>query len=228
MPRFPAIYDEDLYDSFEYLDLEYIQVIGSNYMGKYMIFESQAALTGYNLSVCPDIEDPASCWPDQPLNDTYYVVDYTKSSLHAYQLYTFSGGVYDVSELAEHRIDLGSDAQWDNPNEQYYWEEVRQTLLKPLLRRLGDIPARIVVVGESSGEQRFRECLHEVLESYFKGEEISPVLDGDPLYVQAKGVAELVRRSKYLPKPHKPDALGEQPLFDKAAYPTDQRQKILG
>lgn len=65
------------------------------------------------------------------------------------------------------------------------------------------MPTKIILVGESSRDPAFRERFDDVLGEFFK-DDVPPIFDEDPIYVQAKGVAEFVRRSAYLPKPVKP------------------------
>jgi hypothetical protein len=102
------------------------------------------------------------------------------------------------------RQKLREDVRFDNPNEDYYWDGVRQVLLVSLLKMSYEVPTTIILVGESSNDPAFRERLDGILEEFFK-DGVPPIFDQDPVYVQAKGAAEFVRRSAYLPKPRKPD-----------------------
>ncbi|KAK6086219.1 hypothetical protein SCUP234_02432 [Seiridium cupressi] len=208
VPLFPAIYDEDLYDSFEYIDLEYLQMIQYSYRGPLLTYEPAAALAGHGFALCSNIAHPQACWKkdDGFWHEYYYIVDYTKSSLLAYHTGTFSEGAYDIKVAQEYNLFLGSDARFDNPNEDHYWDGVRQVLLKPLLARSYQMPTKIILVGESSDDPAFREHFDDVLEEFFK-DAVPPIFDQDPVYVQAKGAAEFVRRSAYLPKPTKPQVV---------------------
>jgi hypothetical protein len=203
VPRIPALYDEDLYDSFEYAGLEYLQIVSSTYHHTLLTYEASAALAGHGLSVCANVTDPSTC-PIDDLSGTYYVVDYTKSSLFAY--HTQAASAYYIIDTVAFNFDLGSDALHDNPGESWYWDMVRKVLLQPLLEHLSTLPTKVILVGEkkSLDTPGFREMLNEVLTSVFKTY-IPDILDSDPEWVQAKGVAELVRRRPYRPIPVKPE-----------------------
>lgn len=206
IPRIPAIYDEDIYDSFEYVGLEYLQVIRSYSMhGKLFTSGSSAALAGHGLAVCPNITHPETCREGKRLKDVYYVVDYSKSSLFAYHTRTFPEGAYDIYEVVEFDPRLGSDSIDDNPSPEYYWEGVRDLLLKCLLTWYYKIPSAVVIVGESAEIPAFRRVLNETLREFFK-DDLPIFHDKDALYSQAKGVAEFMRRWQYRPKPWKPES----------------------
>ncbi|KAI0126776.1 hypothetical protein BJ170DRAFT_684357 [Xylariales sp. AK1849] len=215
VPVFPAIYDEDLYDSFEYIGLEYLQMIQYSYRGPLLTYDPAAALTGHGFALCSNIEHPQECWErdDGFWHEYYYIVDYTKSSLLAYHTGTFSEGAYDIKVAQEYDLFLGSDARFDNLNEDHYWDQVRQVLLTPLLTRSYQMPTKVILVGESSDDPSFREHFDDVLEEFFK-DGVPPIFDQDPVYVQAKGAAEFVRRSAYLPKPTKPQMVASTSDMD--------------
>jgi hypothetical protein len=212
VPHLPGIYDEDLYDSFEFAGMEFIQLFSTSYHGRLLVYESPAALAGHELSVCPNIEQPQKCWTDDTLVDNYYVVDYTKSSLFAYHTGTSRVGVYHTYDTVVFDLDLGLDARHNSADEEYYWEEVPKVPLKPLLEISHRPPSIIILVGDCSNDATFRNVLDGILKSWFK-DNVPRIIDTDPVYTQAKGVAELVRRSVYLPKPRKPECV----------YPTSMR-----
>lgn len=210
VPIFPALYDEDLYDSFEYAGLEYMQIIQYSYRGPLLTYEPAAALAGHGFALCANMVRPQECWEkdDGFWREYYYVVDYTKSSLLAYHTSTFSQGAYNLHAMQEYDLFLGSDSRFDNPDEDYYWDGVRQVLLKPLLAMSRRPPTKIILVGESAGDPAFLEHLDQVLKEFFKdGDGVPPIFDQDPVYVQARGCAEFVRRAAYLPKPTKPEVV---------------------
>ncbi|KAM0811074.1 hypothetical protein AB5N19_11430 [Seiridium cardinale] len=186
VPLFPAIYDEDLYDSFKYIGLEYLQMIQYSYRAH-----------------------PQACWEkdDGFWHEYYYIVDYTKSSLLAYHTGTFSEGAYDIKVAQEYNLFLGSDARFDNPNEDHYWDGVRQVLLKPLLARSYQMPTKIILVGESSDDPAFREHFDDVLEESVK-DAVPPIFDQDPVYVRAKGAADVCETLGVSPQTHEGPSSG--------------------
>lgn len=204
LPRIPAIYDEDLYDAFEYIGLEYLQIVSSTYHRTMLTYESMAALAGHGLSVCPNVTNPSEC-PIDDLQDVYYIVDYTTDSLFAY--YTIARSAYYVIETAYFDLDLGSNARRKNADERYYWDAVRRILLQPLLDHTSTPPTKIILVGEEASltNARFLKTLEAALKDYFKDGKLPELVSTDPEWVQAKGVAEFARRRPYLPKPVKPE-----------------------
>lgn len=179
--------------------------MSSSYHSKLLTISSSAALAGHGLSLCPNYTHPSECHIDD-LQDVYYIVEYEKASLFAY--HTLARGAYYVIDRVQFDLNLGYASRHNNSNERYYWASVRQLLLRPLLETMYEIPSKIVLVGdkESVDDPVFRRVLGEVLAEFFK-ENIPEVIDGDPEYVQAKGVADFVRRRPYLPKPVKPEIL---------------------
>jgi hypothetical protein len=203
LPRIPAIYDEDLYDAFDYVGLGYLQIISATYHHTFLTYETMAALVGHGFSVCPNVTYPDSCSVDD-LQDNYYIVEYTKDSLFVY--YTLARSAYYEIETAYFDLGLGNNAQFHNPDESYYWEAVRKVLLQPLLDHTSTWPSKIILVGEegSVNDRVFSQNLFLVLKEFF-GKDVPHVIDQDYQWVQSKGVAEFVRRRPYRPKPVKPE-----------------------
>ena len=204
VPRIPAIYDENLYNSFEYVGLESLQITEATYHETFLTYESMAALAGHGLAVCPNITDPNTC-PIETLQDNYIVIDYTKESLFAYS--THARSAYYVIKSAAFDLDLGSDAQHNYPYEEHYWYAVRQILLRPFLENINNPIKNIILGGEESSINNtgFREILNDVIEEFFLDKPVPEIIARDPEWVQAKGVAELVRRRPYLPIPVRPE-----------------------
>jgi hypothetical protein len=138
--------------------------------------------------------------------DTYYIVSYTKTTLYASKAGTTSAGVYYMPEYAVFNITLGSDPQNRLPDEKAYWTDVRSLLSEAFRWRSDKLSSRVILVGDSVKDTHFRKALDEVLEA-IHGKTPLPVVDNDPVFAQAKGIAELVRRSVYLPKGKRPEAL---------------------
>ncbi|ORY03133.1 hypothetical protein BCR34DRAFT_617861 [Clohesyomyces aquaticus] len=118
IPRIPAVFGEDLSDSFEYVGIDYLQIMGPQSHIPLLTYESTAALAGHGLAVCPNITNMDQCSNDS-LQENYYVVDYTRHSLFTYL--TNAQNVYYATETVFFDLDLGSDARNKNPREEYYW-----------------------------------------------------------------------------------------------------------
>ena len=121
-----------------------------------------------------------------------------------YHTETMSYGVYDAKQVVYFDFDLGREARDRNPDNRYYWEEVRKLLLRPLIRVSYKYPTKILLVGDAVNDEEFRTTLQQVLVAFFN-DTVPPIMDADPEYVQARGVADLVRRRRYLPEPRKPE-----------------------
>lgn len=65
---------------------------------------------------------------------------------------------------------------------------------------------KIIFVGESADNREFKKRALEVLSEWFQ-DGLPPVYDEDPVFMQAKAVAEMLRRAKYIPRKEKPDCV---------------------
>lgn len=211
VPAFPALYDEDLYDAFEYAGLEYIQLIQFSPHKQLLTWEPKAAVAGHGFGLCPNIEHPQECWKvwEGFWDDVYYIVVYTRTSLAAYHYYTFYDGVYSGVVHPRFYLGFGNDPTCEpirSPRGHRDWEQARLMMLQQLQVNDGKKPTKIILVGESANDPEFRSQLDEVFEEFFT-DGVPPIFDRDPEYIQAKGVAELVRRSAYLQKPQRPEGV---------------------
>jgi hypothetical protein len=204
VPQYPAVYDEDIADAFDYIRLDYLQIVWTNWQYTYLTYDNMAALAGHNFGLCPDIKNASTCW-NGTLQDTYYIVHYTKTEVRASYVDISSMGAYTLSDSTIISHTLGSDARYETPNEDDYWMELRIILLEPLWwwRRR---PSKIILAGESVKEPGFKHHLVMIMMEFF-GIEVPPIFDEDPEYVDAKGVAEFLRRRKYLPEPRRPSSV---------------------
>lgn len=223
VPRLVALYDEDLYDAFEYVGLEYLQIMSVTAHRSFLTYETSAALAGHNNSLCPNMTIPEECWNDESLSDNYLIVQYTEDSLFAYHSHTFKQGAYRLSDDCEFSLDLGSASRNKNPNEEFYWAAVRKVLLRPLMYHSSQRPSSVILVGDRARDAAFRRTLNSVLEEWYQGQALPKVVDDDPEFVQVRGVAEFARRRKFLPKPKKPKAsiysFSERGVFHKNQVP---------
>ncbi|KAF2110765.1 hypothetical protein BDV96DRAFT_583691 [Lophiotrema nucula] len=183
-----AIYDEDLYDAFEYAGLSYIQIMNDTYHRTLLTYESSAALAGWGLGFGP-FEYQAEALD----HNAYFIIDFTNNSLAVY--YT-RGSVYLVQEYFNISFTLGL-SNLQTTDDSVYWETVKITLLKVLVNQRVHKPWTAILTGESVTDSRFRNVFDEVVRAWWKEEETGPrIFEGDEVYVQAKGVADLVRRQK--------------------------------
>jgi hypothetical protein len=87
------------------------------------------------------------------------------------------------------------DLRLDARDEKCYWERVREAIEQGRRDYPGfRMPDKVLLMGESAGDERFRSVLEEIL----NGWGVSPPVFGDNAeFVAAKGAAELARRSVY-------------------------------
>lgn len=107
VPRFPAIYDEDLYDSFDYAGLEYISILNeTDYYSSCLLYDSMSAIAGHNLSLCADVEHPWNCWVRGDLADFIYTLDYTRTSMFTHHTSLTYGGPYYGYDHSHWNLDV--------------------------------------------------------------------------------------------------------------------------
>ncbi|KAF2877135.1 hypothetical protein BDV95DRAFT_558540 [Massariosphaeria phaeospora] len=183
--------------------------MGYRYQQTFLTYGTAAALAGHGLSICHNITHPMVCRTDDPNVSigAYYIVDYTRSSLLAYHTETYgASGAYAVVDYSSLGIQFGSDERYNNPSEEYYWEEVRKVLLRPLLHEASQPPTAVILAGENSTDPTFRRVLEDILHTFYRDKSVVPLIfDRDPEYIQAKGAAEFVRRRPYLDEPRRPE-----------------------
>lgn len=107
--------------AFEYVGFGYMPLAVSPIWKRHLLSESFAAVAGHGLVLCPDIKHPETCWDkDNGFEGYYYTVDYTNSRLFAFLLRMNWKGPYTGRDLPEYSLELGSDFQHKNPDEDHY------------------------------------------------------------------------------------------------------------
>lgn len=86
---------------------------------------------------------------------------------------------------------LGSHKIYDNLNEDYYWEAMKDIIYRGVLAGLGlrHRPSVVFVFGESSGDLKFRSILQDALRRLLG--EVPEILDEDPIFRTAQGLLSL-------------------------------------
>jgi hypothetical protein len=203
IPYFPAIYREDIDDAFKYAGLDHLQLMNPcrSMIDSCLTYEASAALAGHGLGLCNDVRNITSCWWDGSLEATYYIVEYTEFHLMAQIVETRQSGAESAIQYNTLDFSLGRSALHNNPNENYYWEEVRKVLLEPFADIRYQYPASAIILsGESAHDAGFRKTLDDVLEDVFRGK-VPPILENEPELLIARGTAELVWRRQWMLKP---------------------------
>lgn len=211
VPRFPAIYDEDLYDAFEYAGIDYLQIKwGENGPAwGFLTYDTLAALAGHNLSLCADYTNGNSCHDKDMTEDmdVYLLVTYTQADLKVSNVVVHGHDLYHTHDETSLYLGLGNSSSGEQSTDGAYFEEVMDKLVVPLTQRYS--PTKIIYVGDCAHDEVFRSFADWRFRSYFeqRNEKMPEIIDSDAIYTQAKGVAELARRRLYLPLPIKPYSL---------------------
>jgi len=211
IPRFPALYDEDLYDAFEYIGMDYLQINWdeNGSARTYLTYDTQVALAGHNISLCWDYSSANACHADDlPENlDAYLLVTYTSSDLMVSNIAAHTHNLYRTFDKTALRLGLGKDSSLRTSNEEEYWNRVRDAVLEPMKIQPEHMyaPTKLIFVG-ASVEEDFIAFVESQVQEYLKerNEPRPQTIAQDPMFVQAKGLAELARRRPSLPQPVRP------------------------
>lgn len=141
IPHLPALYAEDLKDSFEYTGPIYIP--DYPYWYGHMFMETGAVYNANGFGLCSNYTDVAGCEkekqdpPPRERNDEYILsVSYTRillsSTFHSTSMW-FANPATDEEVITN--MHLGWDNRGDNPDKKYYWAEVRDAILTPVLEK---------------------------------------------------------------------------------------------
>ena len=165
MPHLIALYLEDIRDVFKYLGLRYL-AMPVRY-GR--LHQTSTAYAGYGFGLWSRYTELATCKAEQQAMPDHVVmaVLFTASALTV-TLSVTKLAYYLWEPLYRHIEDfgLGSDAKQDNPNEDYYWERVRDRLREIMvLHQYYERPSKVLLLGESAHEERFQRILNEALGS---------------------------------------------------------------
>lgn len=197
-PNLVALYQEDMVDAFEHSAL---QSLDATWDRNNVYHETSAAVAGNGLGLCHDFKDIKSCrdeeWkmPDEIVLSVMYTADCLCVELAHISSASYSLG-YGVSPPTMD-FTLGISALHDNPSEKYYWEAVRDTIMRGMLVHLHDPPPqKVFVLGDQSHNERFRVVLEDALLRYVG--KLPEIFDEDPVFRAAQGAAEMARRRRFV------------------------------
>lgn len=203
VPHLIALYTEDVQDAAEYLGLIYIPDV--QYWWRSGIFpESGAAYAGNGFGYCENYTDISSCDEEnqhpihQPSNEVVLSISYSKTmltSMLSIESMHFAREGTDYFRKVD--MELGWDRRNDNPNKEYYWEAVRQAILHPVLAadHIRWKTEKVIVYGECAMDEDFQKMLQDLIDKTF--EERPPVFQKDPVFVAARGAAEMAKRLRW-------------------------------
>lgn len=199
IPHLAAMYEEDLADAFEYVGLIYLAQYP--YWYGHIFPESGAVYTGNGFGLCSNYIDQVSCEeefrnpPHQPSHENVLSVSYTAGMLTSTWSIESMGFAYPGSDRFKSvNFKLGWDQRDENPNDDYYWEAVRDSMIKPALEASlyhHTITDKILLHGDHSTDERFQQVLREVVTAL---ENTTEIFELDPVFSAARGAAEMAKR----------------------------------
>jgi hypothetical protein len=197
-PNLVALYREDIEDAFEYLSLRSLD----NPNNLYRLFREPAgAEASYGLGLCHDPSNVDRCNKEQhemPIA-TVLTVLYTRNALCAEVSVMKSAYAYYPYPTSPPSMDfnLGSQALHDNPDEEYYWQAVRDRIVAGVAGGLpANRPTKVFLLGESTHEDKFRAAMEDTLKTILGY--VPEIYDKDPVFNAARGAAEFARRGGFL------------------------------
>ena len=192
-----ALYEEDLRDAFEYLNLRYLA-----FPLRYGIsHETSAAYAGYGYGLCSSYLDETTCKEEQTNmpSEVVMAVLYTTNVLTV-SLSVVKSAYYLYEPRTRYLLDfsLGYDDRAIASDEDEYWNALRVKLgeilrVNPYFER----PAKVLLMGDCVKMGRFQDALTSALDD--NTPEPPEVFISDPEGVAAAGVSELAYRLPYNP-----------------------------
>lgn len=192
-PNLIALYDEDIQDTFDYLGLK----CASANMRVRSLWETITAYAGNGLGLCSNYMNITACREEleNMLDEEVVAVMLTQTALTVSQSKVRSA--YNLWEPPYRRIvdfSLGLDSRNENPNEEYYWEAMKDRITEILIKnRYSPRPSQVLLFGEASENENFRAILQTSLASMM--EAIPPILDKHSVFAPAIGAAEFAKRA---------------------------------
>jgi hypothetical protein len=196
-PNLVALHREDVEDTFEYLSIKSLD--DPNY--HYPLFRELAAVYAtHSFELCEYPFDSYACLDEllkMPYTDILTVL-FTPNALcvEISQLRSAYGYTSFPTSPTSMDFSLGSDARYDNPDEWYYWQAVRERIITAIaVNRSRSKPSKIFLMDESAQDPMFRIILEDtVVGALGHNPEAYP---GHGVFGAARGAAEFARRGGY-------------------------------
>jgi hypothetical protein len=196
-PNLVALYREDIEDAFEYLSLKSLD----NPNNLFRLFREPAgAAASYGFGLCHDPSNVDRCNKEEyemPITAVLTIL-YTKNALCVEVSVMKSAYAYYPYPTSPPSIDfnLGSQALHDNPDEEYYWQAVRDRIMAGVAEGLpGRRPTKVFLLGDSTHEDKFRDVMKDALKSILGY--MPDIYDEDPVFSAARGAAEFAKHGGF-------------------------------
>ena len=205
-------------EAFSWIGLEYLEIVSASYYGEPLLYPENVVLAGHGLGLCQPYTSPYSCLDDESQllpGVSYFLVGHHANALEVIITST-TYVAYGVTPGNFLDYNLGAEARHRNPDEEYYWEQVRQLLHIPLIRRKLETPSKLVYYGDYSDDIHLRTVVREVMRSFLDEDDMpETVADGiDPVFAGAFGAAEFAKRKPYWDKKDQQSVVSVAPKSD--------------
>ncbi|KAF7197649.1 hypothetical protein HII31_00988 [Pseudocercospora fuligena] len=189
--------------AFSAANLDYLEIVHYSLFGEPLLYPENVQLAGHSLGLCQPYTSSDHCLEDDDqlrnlTSEVYYLVGYYSGALEAIAT-TPTALAYGITPDPYPDYRLGANARNDNPDEDFYWQEVRRLLSKPFIRGMIRNPSKIVMYGDHGKDERLTAMVDEIFAS-FLGDQDMPtwVEDGvDAVFAGAMGAAEFAKRKPY-------------------------------
>lgn len=130
--------------------------------------------------------------------NVYYVVTYTNTDPMASFVVAYAHNLYSTLVYTALGLSLGRNAALRKTDNARYWDEVDQVIVKPLDDGAHWVPtpSKLILVGDDVVDLELSDFVQDQLYEYYPGlnESSLGTIVTDPIFVQAKGAAELIFR----------------------------------
>ncbi|KAF4231001.1 hypothetical protein CNMCM6805_000524 [Aspergillus fumigatiaffinis] len=192
-PHLIALYEEDIHDAFEYLNLPFPEDIHHRRSWAW-VRDTGAALAGYGHFLCSDYRHYEACESEidaMPLASVISIL-YTKSAVKVLRATVKSAHIVIGFWDNEDQWTLG----YASREEEGYWDRLALRLMDWKRKYPGSgMPDRVVLFGESAADKTFRSVVEKVFIQEFGS--VPQILGGTDEYVAARGAAEFARLSVF-------------------------------
>jgi hypothetical protein len=196
-PNLVALYLEDIEDSFEYVGLESLD---NDNMLLRLFHETIAAAASNGIGLCRSEADAASCKAENKrwLKDTSSPL--CTPGMRCVERILMQSVYRDFPFAADPPsmdFTLGSDEVQSNPDEEYYWQAVKDTIWRGVLadNYAPYWPSEIFLLGESARDPKFRAVLEEALIATM--DDLPEIFDDHAVFQTVRVAAEIARRGGY-------------------------------